>query len=89
MEGYHKCGHGKTCIPIDKVCDGKLGDCSDDSDEMDCLNWNCSDNRLVIEGGVHICKLAYGDLTWENSSDQESYAPWFTMIMGHYTPCSI
>ncbi len=34
------------------------------------------------KGGVHICKLAYGDLTWENSSDPESYAPWYTMIMG-------
>ena len=40
------------------------------------------------KGGVHISKLAYEDLTWENSSDPESFAPWYTMIMGHYTPCS-
>ncbi len=40
----------------------------------------------MIEGGVHISKLAYEDLTWENSSDPESFAPWYTMIMGHYTP---
>ncbi len=40
----------------------------------------------VLEGGVHICKLAYGDLTWENSSNPESLALWYIMIMGHYTP---
>ncbi len=35
------------------------------------------------KGGVHICKLAYGDLTWENSSSPESYALWYT-ITGVY-----
>ncbi len=39
---------------------------------------------LIHEGGVHVSKLAYEDLTWENSSDPESFAPWYTMIMGHY-----
>ena len=38
-----------------------------------------------IKGGVHICKLAYGDLTWENLSNPESYALWYTLIIGHYT----
>ena len=28
---------------------------------------------LYIKGGVHICKHAYGDLAWENSSNPESY----------------
>ncbi len=36
------------------------------------------------QGGVHICKLAYGDLTWENSSNPESLALWYTMIIGLY-----
>ncbi len=31
------------------------------------------------KGGVHISKLAYEDLTWENSSDPESFAPWYTL----------
>ncbi len=42
----------------------------------------------VCKGGVHICKLAYGDLTWENSSNPESYALWYTMTIGHYTQYS-
>ncbi len=36
-------------------------------------------------GGVHICKLSYGDLPWENSSNPESYALWYIIIIGHYT----
>ncbi len=32
----------------------------------------------LSQGGVHICKLAYGDLTWEHSSSPESYALWYT-----------
>ncbi len=40
------------------------------------------------EGGVHICKLAYGDLTWENLSSPKTYALWYTMITGHYTQYS-
>ena len=32
--------------------------------------------------------FAYGDLTWENSSNPDSYALWYTMIIGHYTQYS-
>ncbi len=35
---------------------------------------------LSKKGGVHICKPAYGDLTWENSNNPESYALWYTFI---------
>ncbi len=34
---------------------------------------------LYIKGGVHICKHAYGDLAWGNSSNPESYALWYTI----------
>ncbi len=32
---------------------------------------------LISKGGVHICKLAYGDLTWENSSNPDLYVLWY------------
>ncbi len=38
---------------------------------------------LFHEGGVHICKLAYGDLTWENYSYPKSHIQWYIVRIGH------
>ncbi len=31
------------------------------------------------EGGVHICKLAYGDLTWEKLMLPKPFPLWYTI----------
>ncbi len=38
-----------------------------------------------LKGGVQICKLANGDLTWEDSSGPKCYTLLYTISIGHYT----
>ncbi len=37
---------------------------------------------LFLKGGVHICKLANGDLTWENLSVSKYHAHWHIIRIG-------
>ncbi len=38
-KAFWKCENGR-CVPDHVVCDGKF-DCSDESDENNCINWTC------------------------------------------------
>ena len=41
------------------------------------FKWGLHEN---CKGGVHICKLAYGDLTWEKLSFPKSISLWDTIL---------
>ncbi len=37
----------------------------------------------ICKGGVHICRVANGDLTWETLSYPKSYTQWYIVRIGH------
>ena len=39
----------------------------------------------MLIGGVHICRVANGDITWENLSYPKSHLQWYIVGIGHYT----
>ncbi len=45
VDGFYHCLDGRKCIPGILVCDGISGDCSDGSDELNCEQWKCVQNR--------------------------------------------
>ena len=55
-------------------------------DEFACRYYPATQTSISLnhKGGVHICRVAYGDLTWENSSYPKSHTQWYNVGIGHY-----